>query len=117
MLTNLNLFIKYLILLFIIRYLLDLINYKKKLKVKSIVYFYMKDCPYCDNFNPIWDKFTKTYKGKVKIQKYERSKVINKLKKYNIESFPTIIKIYEDGTFQKFNDNRTIKNLNKFIKN
>ena len=115
MLTNLNLFIKYLILLFIIRYLLDLINYKKNLK--SIMYFYMKGCQYCDNFNPIWNKFTKTYKGKVKIQKYERSKVINKLKNYNIESFPTIIKIYEDGTFKKFNDNRTIKNLNKFIKN
>ena len=77
----------------------------------------MKGCQYCDDFNPIWDKFTKTYKGKVKIQKYERSKVINKLKKYNIESFPTIIKIYEDGIFKKFNDNRTIKNLNKFIEN
>ena len=38
-------------------------------------------------------------------------------KKYNIQTFPTIIKIYENGSFLVFNDNRTIKNLNKFIEN
>ena len=106
-----------LLLIFIASHLMDLINYKKKLKVKSVVYFYMKGCQYCDNFNPIWKKFKKNYKGKVIIIKYQRSKVLNKIKQYNIESFPTIIKIYENGSFIKFNDNRTIKNLNKFIEN
>ena len=104
-------------LLFVIRYLLDLVYCEKKLKVKTIVYFYMKGCPYCDNFNPIWTKFKKNYKGKVTIIKYERDTVLDKIKKYNIQTFPTIIKIYENGSFLVFNDNRTIKNLNKFIEN
>lgn len=61
---------------------------------KFIEYYSMSKCPHCISFNPIWEQFEK----KTNTKKYviDKENVDDKLDKYDISGFPTII-VTENG--------------------
>jgi thiol-disulfide isomerase/thioredoxin len=82
---------------------------------KSITYFYMNGCGHCEKFTPIWDKFSNNYKGPLSLKKMERKEAgDNTLKKYNVEGFPTVLMIDENGNGKPFEGDRTISGLERF---
>ena len=74
----------------------------------------MNGCPYCVEFSPLWDKLTKKYQDKINMIKIERSENPAMIEKYGIQSFPTII--LEKTSQIKFEDERSEKNFEKFLK-
>tara|TARA_X000000368_G_scaffold224144_1_gene176927 strand:- start:353 stop:775 length:423 start_codon:yes stop_codon:yes gene_type:complete len=116
-------FIIAIILVVVLRKLLHLIIYSNYLtrylenfgNPKSITYFYMNGCGHCEKFTPTWDSFTNQYKGPLTLKKMERKEAgENTLKKYNVQGFPTVIMIDENGNGKPFNGDRTISALEKF---
>tara|TARA_B100001059_G_scaffold233967_1_gene275251 strand:+ start:636 stop:1031 length:396 start_codon:yes stop_codon:yes gene_type:complete len=81
----------------------------------SCTYYYMNNCGHCTRFTPEWDEFVKTYTGPVKLKKVEASEAGNDLKKYNIQGFPTVLFLDDDGNSKIYEGPRTSQGLNKFI--
>jgi thioredoxin-like negative regulator of GroEL len=89
-----------------------------KKAISGLTYFGAKWCGFCNEFNPTWSKLNKLLKGlpinatKVDVDKHKKL-----LKKYKIDSFPSVIYIKKDGKgMYRFNKKRTISNLLKFCK-
>ena len=105
------------------RYLLHKIIYSNYLSSylenfgtpKQMIYFHMNGCGHCKKFTPIWNDFTSQYRGNVQLRKLERKDAVDLIDKYNIQGFPTVIKIDEQGEHQEFTGNRTVSELNNFI--
>jgi Thioredoxin domain-containing protein len=55
-----------------------------------VIYFSMKGCPHCDNFNPIWEKTQEKYPG-INMFNIDRENEVPLMEQLNIKSFPTII--------------------------
>ena len=72
----------------------------------------MNGCIHCEKFTPTWDKFSNNYK----LSNVKKWKEIdeNTLKKYNVQGFPTVIMIDENGNGKPFEGDRTISGLEKF---
>lgn len=87
---------------------------KKDVKQK-IIYFYKNNCRFCTEFNDMWLKIKGMNKSKNRYLKIN-GETNKKLKeKYNIDKYPTILKIKnKKQTF--FKGLRTISKLKKFIK-
>jgi len=87
----------------------------KNINSKNTLYFFtMNGCPYCVEFSPLWDKLTKKYQDKIKMVKIERSEDPDMIQRYGVQSFPTII--LEKSSQIKFEDERSEKNFEKFLK-
>ena len=84
---------------------------------KELIYFYMDGCGHCKTFSPIWDEFTNNYKGNLRIKKYERKQAGDMIDKFQIQGFPTILLIDEQGNKKEFNGDRTVKGLEQFVNN
>lgn len=83
---------------------------------EKIVYYYMDGCPACQQFNPIWNEFESQYKGSLTIQKIEQNEAGNDLSKYNIQGFPSVVKLNSNGELMDtFSGDRTVQNLNNFV--
>ena len=89
-----------------------------KKKLCGLTYFGAKWCGFCKEFNPTWSKLNKLLKGiPVKSSRVDVDKHKALLKKYKIDSFPSVIYVKEDGKgMYRFNKKRTISNLLKFCK-
>ena len=112
------------VIIVVVRYILRMIiysnytfSYLENLEnPTSAVYFHMNGCGHCKNFTPIWEEFSNNYKGPVKLKKMERLEAGEEmLKKYGVQGFPTVVKINDEGKFETFNGERTIKGLTAFI--
>ena len=87
------------------RYLLHKIIYSNYLSSylenfgtpKKMIYFHMDGCGHCKKFTPVWERFTSQYKGNVQLEKLERKEAGNMLEKYNVQGFPTVVKIDDQG--------------------
>ena len=105
------------------RYLLHKIIYSNYLSSylenfgtpKQMIYFHMDGCGHCKKFTPIWERFSSQYKGNVQLKKLERKEAGDMLEKYNVQGFPTVVKIDEQGQHQEFTGDRTVEELNKFV--
>tara|TARA_B100000902_G_C26757687_1_gene644046 strand:- start:116 stop:526 length:411 start_codon:yes stop_codon:yes gene_type:complete len=84
---------------------------------KELIYFYMDGCGHCKTFTPTWDEFTNSYKGNLKLNKYERKQAGDMIDKFQIQGFPTILLIDEQGNKKEFNGDRTVKGLEQFVNN
>ena len=84
---------------------------------KQLVYFYMDGCGHCKTFAPIWDEFASSYKGNLKLNKYERKQATDMIDKYQIQGFPTVLLIDEKGDKKEFEGDRTVKGLELFVNN
>ena len=81
----------------------------------ELLLLHMTGCGHCKTFSPIWDEFSSNYKGSVKLQKYEREEAGEEmLKKYQIQGFPTVILLDDQGTHKQFEGDRTIQGLESF---
>ena len=49
----------------------------------------MDGCPYCSDFNPHWEKVIKEFPN-ISMKKIERSENPQLIKKFNVQSYPTI---------------------------
>ena len=85
---------------------------KKEIKGK-IIYFYKTKCNWCLKFNSTWDKLKKN--KNYKFIKINGPKNVTMQEKYNIQSYPSIIKIVDDS-YELFKEERTLKNLRQFLK-
>ena len=80
-----------------------------------IVYYYMNGCPACQNFNSTWEQFESQYSGNMSIEKIEQSNAGNDFSIYNIQGFPTVVKLDSQNTLvDTFNSERTVDNLLNF---
>ena len=81
-----------------------------------IVYYYMNGCPACEQMNPIWDSCVSQYNGDKSLDKIEQAQAGSDLVKYNIQGFPTIVKLdAKNNLIDEFNMDRTITNLLNFM--
>ena len=72
----------------------------------------MKGCPYCKDFDPIWNTIVHLFKN-IQTKKIERLHHPNLIKQFNVGSFPTIILKKND---QLINYNYDRNNINRFKK-
>ena len=84
---------------------------------KSCTYYYMTNCGHCKTFTPIWDSFVQSYTGPIKLRKVEMNDAKDDIEKYNINGFPTILAIDEQGETKSFDGPRTKDGLTKFLSN
>lgn len=83
---------------------------------KKLVYFYMDGCGHCNNFTPIWDEFCEHNDSNITTHKIERSNAKDKLEKYNINGFPTVLLLSENNDkIKEFNEERTVEGLQNFV--
>jgi len=114
------------ILFLINKYILPLLNLNiMNLKIenfendnsKKLVYFYMNGCGHCEKFSPIWDKFSNSNASSITTHKLERAQAKDKLEKYNINGFPTILLLNENNEKLKdYNGDRSEEALKKFVR-
>jgi len=86
---------------------------------KSIEYYYMNGCSHCEKFNVsgIWEELKNTYGGKnIEFNKYENREHPDRVAKYNITGFPTIIITNNGNIIEEYVGNRSKEDLEKFIK-
>ena len=75
----------------------------------------MEGCKYCDKFEKTWNKLIDNHK-EIKMIKINGPKNKRMNKKYDVESYPTIILI-DKGEHEIFEVKRTYKKLKEFISN
>ena len=83
---------------------------------KELIYFYWDKCGHCKDFTPIWDEFASKYKGPLKLKKLETKEAGELTKKFNIQGYPTVILVDEQGQHKEFDGERTVKGLEIFTK-
>ncbi len=90
----------------------------------EVIYCYMNGCGWCDKFEPIWQEL-KTHEtmkgcsGKVQYSAKERQQLNDP--KYSeldnhVKGFPTIL-VKINNTIHKYEGNRTVEDILKFIAN
>jgi uncharacterized protein YuzB (UPF0349 family) len=83
----------------------------------SIEYFCMTGCPFCDKFESTWDQFTNIdAKGKYTTAKnnISISGQRERGEKFNVNSAPTILAIFNEQVINTMEKNRTVDNLKEF---
>ena len=90
-------------------------NYNNKME-KVIYFFHAKWCSHCVKTMPVIEELLKEYENNsnVKFKLIDEADNEEMLKKFNIQSFPTII-MNKDGENYKFEGQRTKQNLKNFI--
>ena len=86
----------------------------------TLEYYFMKKCPHCVDFNPIWDKLSAKLKSEnynVAMKKYDLQEKANseKISKNNVTGAPTII-MESKGKSIEFHGARSLDALVKFVK-
>ena len=77
----------------------------------EVNYYYMDGCGHCEKFSPVWDEFTSAYKGSIQFQKFNMKDAEEDVKKYEVNGFPTVVVIDENGKFEQYEGERTIDGL------
>jgi len=93
-------------------------------KKTRIEYYYKDGCPHCDSFKPIWDLISndKELLKIVDFKEYDLKKDGDRASKFLINSIPEIISVNinpvtpDKELKEKFEEDRTVENLKKFIK-
>lgn len=83
----------------------------------TLSYYYMENCGHCKRFNPEWDTFVQNYTGPVRLRKVEMNEAGSDLEKYNINGFPTVIVVDENGDKKDYDGTRTSEGLTNFLNN
>ena len=80
-------------------------------------YYYMDGCRHCDRFNEsdAWDQLKTQYGDQVTFNKYNNREEKDRIDKYNISGFPTIILTKDDKIIKEYNGDRSKEDLEKFI--
>jgi thiol-disulfide isomerase/thioredoxin len=85
------------------------------------ILYYWDMCGHCTALKPTWDKLCKKYKNTkdCDILNVEQTHINHLPAKYKkgINGFPTIVKYKNGKKIGEYNDERILKNIDKFIKN
>jgi thiol-disulfide isomerase/thioredoxin len=82
---------------------------------KPEIYLFKADwCPHCKAFAPTWDKLGKALSSKYQFITFDSEKDAEKIKKWNIKGFPTIIKKVGDN-MQEYVGPRDEQSVKEFI--
>jgi len=81
----------------------------------TLFYFTMNGCPYCEEFNPLWEKLKNKYSKSLKMEKVERSKNPELIQSFGIQDFPTIILTQVKARKHIFDGNRTEEGFKDFL--
>jgi len=85
---------------------------QKKNRVNNncvLYYFTMNGCPYCNEFNPHWEKINEEFPN-IEMKKVERNENPQLIKKYDIRSYPTIA-LSKGHKFVEFGGDRSDINM------
>lgn len=84
----------------------------------SIEYFYMESCPYCVEFNDVWDKVTQDpkYAG-MSFAKRNIKEDMELANKHNINSAPTVVAVDKKSgaIVSQFTDARDVAHFSNFV--
>lgn len=80
----------------------------------KLLYFTMNGCPYCNEFNPVWDDLIELI-PKLKTEKIERFENPEMIQEFDIKSFPNIILI-KNNNKELYEGHRDTDNLMRFLK-
>lgn len=75
----------------------------------------MNGCPYCNSFNPHWNKVVKSF-SKITMKKIERNEDPKKVQLFNVTSFPTIIMVKGNKHIEFTKDRENMDDFRKFFK-
>jgi thioredoxin domain-containing protein 5 len=108
--------------------MLYLLTYENKDNINDIIkkspnltiLFYWNMCGHCAALKPIWDKVSNKYKKDYKCcvlnVEVSQLKYLKAKYKKNINGFPTILKYKNGKKINEYNGERTLKDINKFVK-
>ena len=80
-----------------------------------LYYFTMNGCPYCNDFNPHWEKVVKSF-SKITMEKIERNEDPKKVRSFNVISFPTIILVNGKKRVEFTKDRENMDDFREFFK-
>jgi len=80
---------------------------------KKLIYFYMKDCKWCDKFEKVWLKLKKKNKD-IKLVKINGPRNKRLKEEYGVKGYPTLILVTEEGK-ETFTGKRNYKTVQEFI--
>ena len=81
----------------------------------DIMLFKMDTCGHCKNFMPVWEHLKKELSNKYNFIMYDSNKDIDKVKEYNVDGFPTLIK--NGNTVTQYDGDRDYESVKYFIMN
>ena len=83
-------------------------------------YYYMEGCGHCEDFSNsgVWDNLNSEYGDKLEFKKYNMRDCKDRIDKYEISGYPTII-IIDKSNFEKkleeYNDDRKYEKMKAFV--
>ena len=87
--------------------------------IYNIEFVHMDGCSHCERFKPIWNEVKKDSVefSKFNFVDYERAKNLDRVNKFKIDSFPTIlvISIADDKVVATYEGRRTVEDFKKFL--
>ncbi len=94
-----------------------IISYINKDSQKKLMLFYKPECPYCQEFMPIWSQVTNNLPNNILYEEINTSKSTenNKANEYKIVTVPTIILVV-NNTKIKYEGNRSYSDIERFLK-
>jgi hypothetical protein len=83
-------------------------------------YYYMDGCGHCEDFSKsgVWEKLSSEYGNKLEFKKYNMKDSKDRIEKYDISGYPTIIIIDKSNSEKKleeYNDDRRYEKMKIFI--
>lgn len=87
---------------------------------KSLEYYFMKSCPHCQDFNPVWEKLVveiEKQKINVKTAKYDITGTDEeRAKKFQVNGAPTILLVQDEKLLKEYSGPRTVDAIIAFLK-
>lgn len=88
--------------------------------VKTLEYYYMKSCPHCKDFNPVWDKLDAEFKKNninVKTVKYDMmGDGEERSRRFEVSGAPTLLLTKDDKLVKEYVGARTVESIIAFVK-
>lgn len=82
----------------------------------TLMLFYKKECPYCQDFMPVWNNIINNLPNNVKYEEIECNENRQKANENNITGVPTIILLVNNNK-KIYMGNRSYNDINIFMKN
>lgn len=98
-------------------------SFSSEKKKYSLEYYYMDGCGHCEDFNKsgVWDQLMSKTWDNVSIVKYNMKDKMDRVNKFNITGFPSIILVDvsdgKDKLVSEFKEERTRSKIESFINN
>jgi thiol-disulfide isomerase/thioredoxin len=92
----------------------SIVSYLNKTSSVKLMLFYKMECPYCQEFMPVWNRIINDLPNNVKYEEIECNKETKKANENNISSVPTIILLVNNEKKIYMGD-RSYSDINRFM--